>query len=329
MAANHTRRRFLAIAGAAAGLGLARGAHAENRTAGRLYTWRGVALGATASIQLCHPDEAEARRLIALCIAEIERLERIFSLYRADTAVSRLNTAGLLDMPPLEMVDLLGRSAAVSRATGGAFDITVQPLWQRYATHFASPGADPAGPFLGDLLPLVDWRGVLVGIDRIRFARPGMAITLNGIAQGYITDKVAELLRANGIEAVLLDLGEIRALGAHPTGRPWSVGLADPLSPARILQQLEATDVAVATSAGQGTLFDEAGGHTHLLDPKAGGSAPAGRSVSVVAADATTADAFSTAFALMSDTAIAEQVRRSSGLHAFVATDGRLVALGT
>jgi thiamine biosynthesis lipoprotein len=329
MVALHTRRRFLAIAGAAAGLSLASGRLAAARAVGGLHVWRGVALGAEASIQLWHPDEARARRLIELCVAEIERLERIFSLYRADSAVSRLNAAGALEVPPLELVELLGRAAAVSRATDGVFDVTVQPLWQLYAAHFARPDADPAGPDLRKVLPLVDWRGVVVEAGRIRFARPGMAITLNGIAQGYITDKVADLLRANGIGEVLLDLGEVRALGRHPSGRPWRVGLADPRSgtDSRLLEKLDITDAAVATSGGYGTLFDPAGRHTHLLDPRSGGSARAARGVTVVADDATTADALSTAFALMTDAAIAARIQSLRGLRVLVAEGGRVTAI--
>lgn len=329
MVALHTRRRFLAIAGAAAGLSLATGRLAAARAAGGPHVWRGVALGAEASIQLWHPDEAWARRLIELCVAEIERLERIFSLYRPDSAVSRLNAAGALEAPPLELVELLGRAAAVSRATDGVFDVTVQPLWRLYAAHFAWPDADPAGPDLRKVLPLVDWRGVVVEADRIRFARPGMAITLNGIAQGYITDKVADLLRVNGIGEVLLDLGEVRALGRHPSGRPWRVGLADPHSgtDSRLLEKLDIIDAAVATSGGYGTLFDPAGRHTHLLDPRNGGSARAARGVTVVADDATTADALSTAFALMTDAAITARMQSLLGLRVFVAEGGRVIAI--
>src|SRR5690606_13900617 len=116
--------------------------------------------------RLAHPDAVAARGLLDRCATELVRLERIFSLYRADSALSRLNAAGTLDAPPLELVELLGRAAAASDATGGAFDVTVQPLWRRYADHFAVPDADPAGPPIDDVLPLVDWRGISVGIDR-------------------------------------------------------------------------------------------------------------------------------------------------------------------
>jgi thiamine biosynthesis lipoprotein len=313
MAGTFTRRRFIAIAAAAAGsAALARAGFA----AGQLRTWRGVALGAEASIRLTHPDAGEARRLIDACVAEIARLERIFSLYRADSALSRLNADGRLELPPLELVELLGRAASVSEATGGTFDVTVQPLWQRYVAHFATPDADPAGPDLTDVLPLVDWRGVHIELTEIALARSGMAVTLNGIAQGYITDRVADLLRAEDMDHVLIDLGEARALGTHPDGRPWRIGLADPADPDRIAAHVPLTDLALATSGGYGTRFEASGRHNHLIDPRTGRSAPAWRSISVLARDATTADAASTALSFLDDGEIGPALARLGALEA-------------
>ncbi|MFQ5467170.1 MAG: FAD:protein FMN transferase, partial [Kiloniellaceae bacterium] len=107
----------------------------------RVYRWRGIALGAPATIAIHHRDEAEARRLIALSRAEIARLEAVFSLYLPSSALARLNGDGRLDAPPLDLVTLLGAVRAWSARTGGAFDATVQPLWHLYAAHFSVPGA--------------------------------------------------------------------------------------------------------------------------------------------------------------------------------------------
>ena len=69
-----------------------------------------------------------------------------------------------------------------------------------------------------DLRALVDFRQIDCSAAAIGFARPGMAITLNGIAQGYLTDAIADLLRNEGFETAVADLGELRALGRHPKG---------------------------------------------------------------------------------------------------------------
>ena len=294
-----TRRRFVAIAAAAAGLPFA-AIRAGAETA-HLHRWSGIALGATAEIVLYDPDGARARRLIARCVAEIDRLEDVFSLYRPESAIRCLNRDGRLVAPPLELVALLAEARSYSERTEGAFDATVQPLWRLYAVHFAHPGADPRGPAEAAHVraqALVDYRAVEIEPAEVRFARPGMAVTLNGIAQGYITDRVATLLQDAGMTDVLLDIGEVRALGRHPEGRPWHVGLRRAAEPETVARTVTLTDRAVATSAGIASPFDESGCHHHLFDPATGRPARAAGQVSVIAPRATLADALSTALAV-------------------------------
>ena len=294
-----TRRRFIAIAAAAAGLPFAAaGARAKPAY---LHRWSGVALGAAAEIVLHDADAARAKRLTARCVAEIDRLEEVFSLYRPESAISRLNRDGRLAAPPLELVALLAEARSFSERTEGAFDATVQPLWRVYAAHFARSGADARGPAEADLAraqALVDYRAIEIAPASARFARPGMAITLNGIAQGHITDRVAALLRDAGMGDVLLDIGEVRALGRHPDGRPWRVGLRHAAEPETVARTLTLTDRAVATSAGIASPFEPTGRHHHLFDPATGRPAPSAGQVSVIAPRATMADALSTALAV-------------------------------
>ncbi len=291
------RRRVLRLVAAVGGLAMAPGLRATAAQPPEPQVWRGIALGAEASIALYHPDAARARRLIGRCVAELRRLEAIFSLYRFDSALSILNRQGFLDAPPLDLVRLLAHARSLSEATDGAFDVTVQPLWTLYAAHFREAHADPAGPrpeAIAAALERIGHGALAVDSGRIAFEKPDMAVTLNGIAQGYITDRVADLLRAGGVENVLVDLGEARALGRHHDGRPWKAGLADPLAPEQIARVVELADMALATSAGYGSRFDSRGRHHHLFDPATGRSAGRYLSVSVLAPSATVADALST-----------------------------------
>lgn len=293
------RRRIL-VAAAAGGLALL--AQDVRASADAAWRWRGSALGADSMIVLAHRERAVAEGAIANCRAEIDRLEQIFSLYRANSALSRLNRYGRLEAPPLELVEVLAFAGRVSAATGGAFDVTVQPLWELYAGHFAGPAADPAGPSeaaLATTLVKVDWRAVELDPTRIGFRRPGMAVTLNGVAQGYITDRIADLLREHGFENVLVELGEVRALGHRPDLGLWQAGIADPNDPSAILISLPLRDRALATSGGYGTWFDPARRHHHLLDPATGRSANHHAAVAVTAAGAMVADALSTALTIL------------------------------
>ena len=127
-------------------------------------------------------------------------------------------------------------------------------------------------------------------------AQPGMGLTLNGIAQGYLTDRIVDILRANGCDRVLADMGrsEIRLVGHRPDGWAWKIGLADPLSPARVAVTLDLADRCISTSGGYGTKFEATGGHHHLFDTTTGTSAGHYIAVSVVAASTMVADALST-----------------------------------
>jgi thiamine biosynthesis lipoprotein len=139
------RRRFLSITASAAGLALLpRGAAAREGV--ETVTWRGRTLGASASLTLHHTDRAAAEMLVRQAIAEVSRLERIFSLYRDDTALSELNRTSVLAAPPRELVDLLANARVVWEETDGAFDPTVQPLWNLLARHFGGAHPDPSGP---------------------------------------------------------------------------------------------------------------------------------------------------------------------------------------
>ena len=277
-----TRRRALALfaaAGTLAAAGLPGAAHVR-------YRWSGTALGAEASITIEGMDQMASRSLVTRACDEIDRLEQIFSLYRRSSEIARLNETGRLDGASHELRLLLDRSLSYWQATGGAFNPAIQPLWHLLARHFA---ADPASPGpapdqVAATLRLCDPGRITRRGARIELA-PGMALTFNGIAQGFITDAVAELLADAGLANILIDLGELRAL----PGRPWRIGIAG--SDGRF----DLNDRAVATSSGAGTPLSADGRWHHLIDPRSGTSPHHLGAVTVTAATATEADALSTA----------------------------------
>jgi thiamine biosynthesis lipoprotein len=223
------------------------------------------------------------------------------------------------------MVALLKASLRFADLTDGAFDPTVQPLWRLYAEHFSSERPDPQGPSpleLAEALAKVGHHGLLVSADRVALTKRGASITLNGIAQGYATDRVVDRLRKAGLSTTLVDMGEIRAIGARPEGTPWRIGLADPDKPGVLTETIDLVDRAVSTSAGAGFRFDPAGRFTHLFDPATGRSPALYRTVSVIAPTATEADALSTAFSLMPPARIRHIVAARSGVQVRLITAG-------
>lgn len=320
-----SRRRFFGISAAAAGLSLlpfGMDAHASPDA----VVWHGRALGAPAELIIHHRDRALARTLVARVAGEIARLERIFSLHIPDSSLSVLNAAGALAAPPPELVDLLARCRDVWAASGGVFDPTVQPLWTLHARHFSARGADPAGPARKDVetaLSRIGFGGVAFDESRIAFAGKGMALTLNGIAQGFITDRVVDLLRKAGVTDTLADIGEVRAMGRRGDGSRWRVGLGD------AGQAVDLTDRAVATSSPEGFRFAGTGSPAHLLDPLTGVSASRYRSVSVLAPDAATADGLSTACSFLAPDGIAALAAALPGVEVHMrAADGHRIHFG-
>jgi thiamine biosynthesis lipoprotein len=321
---------MIAIAASAAGSAFLTGGRIA--AAGDPVRWHGSALGAQVSIEIHHPDRAEAERMVDHCVLDVRRLEQQFSLYRDDSAICTLNRTGILVSPDADMVALLRASLRFAEMTDGAFDPTVQPLWQLYADHFSSDRTDPEGPSkqgLATTLAKVGRRNLLVSEDRIALTRRGAAITLNGIAQGYVTDRVVEMLRSAGLSTTLVNMGEIRAIGTGPEGKPWRVGLADPDRPGALTETIDLVDRAVATSAGAGFRFDGNGRFTHLFDPAKGSSPLRYRTLSVIAPTATEADALSTAFSLMPLSQIQSAVASRTNVQARIMTlDGTLNVCG-
>ena len=293
-----TRRRLLRVAAAVAGVPMTIEAVRTIAPKPQLHTWHGEVLGALSELSLWHTDAAFAQRTILRVRHEIERLERIFSLYRPDSDISRLNAAGRLMKPSRELRTLVEESQRLGELSGGAFDISVQPLWRVYEAHFWSRTEvqpDIAARARDVAHTLVDFRQIDSGAAAMGFARRGMAMTLNSIAQGYITDVIADLLRNEGFESAVVDLGEYRTIGRHPDRRPWRIGVRDGRNAGSIDRMIDLEDMALAVSGGYGTTFDATGRYHHIFDPRTGASASTVVDVAVMGPRATAADGLATA----------------------------------
>jgi thiamine biosynthesis lipoprotein len=290
----------LRIVAAVAGLPLMIAGVRATAPKGQLFSWQGEVLGAVSELTLWHTDSAFARATILKVRLEIERFEKIFSLYRQNSEISRLNEAGKLTKPSPELRTLIEESQRLAELSGGAFDISVQPLWRLYEAHFWSrtniqPDIESKAHDVARTL--VDFRRVDSGTAGIGFTRAGMAITLNSIAQGYITDSIADMLRNEGFESAVVDLGEYRTLGYHPDGRPWRLGIRDGNSRTAgdVDRMVELEDMALAVSGGYGTTFEPTGRFNHIFDPHTGESANSLVQVAVIGPKATAADGLATA----------------------------------
>lgn len=240
------------------------------------------ALGASVMMTALHADESAADAALDAAFAELERIEDVMSLYRPESQISRLNRDGVLEKPDASLIEVLRHAADVSEKSGGAFDVSVQPLW-------ALKGMKPDAATLA----LVDWRKIEFDEKCIKLA-PGMAITLNGIAQGFAADAAMRVMRAHGIEHALIDAGEFSAHGLNPENAPWRIGIQHPRRRDAFAALTQLENRCLATSGDYETTFSDDFSHHHILDPHTGVSPSGLASVSVLAPTAIMADALST-----------------------------------
>ncbi len=319
-----SRRGLLKIAAAAAVVPTLAGTVRALAPRGRLYDWQLEVMGASSELALWHEDAKVAGRTIDQVRSEVARLDGIFSLYREDSEISRLNRDGAIDNPSWELRDQISAGRRFGELSGGAFDISVQPLWQLYAAHFwtgseKSADIDAAARRVAE--KLVDYRLIEIGPRRIEFGRRGMGITLNSIAQGFVADRIAGMLSEQGFAHVYADLGETRLIGGHPDGRPWRIGLRDPQDPAHFGRTLDLEDTGLAVSGGYGTPFDETGRYHHIFDPRTGLSANKMAAIAVTAPSAMTANGLATSIYVAGHGYAARILAAHPGARAVITTE--------
>ena len=256
------------------------------------------ALGTNVVISAFHREVSVAENAIAQAFKAIEHVEQLMSLYRPDSQLSQLNRDGFLANPHPNFVRVLERAAILSEQSQGAFDVTIQPLWNAYQDAKVTKGL-PTQSAISDALEKVDWRKVEFSSQRISLRGKDMAITLNGIAQGFAADAARQALRTNGVDNALIDSGEIGTVGTPARKNEWAIGIKHPRAPKELLGLTKLKGRCLATSGDYETTFSDDLRHHHLLDPRTGRSPLDLSSVSVVAPTAMEADALSTAVFLM------------------------------
>ena len=315
-----TRRQVLRAA-----LGLGALAVVGRGTASTALRWQRrdlVGFGTTLSLQAAHADEDVLSAALDAAVAALQRIEAQMSLFRDDSALSRLNRDGRLDAPPRPLRELLAIALGIARHSDGAFDPTVQPLWRAFARAQAQ-GRLPTADEVAAARALVGWRGLALSDTAVRLWRPGMGVTLNGIAQGYAADRVRGVLLAHGVRHALVDAGEYAMAGHDPVGARWTLGIADPRVQGRLVARLLADGRCVATSGDDQTAFSADHRHHHILDPHTGYSPPDVAGVTVAAPTGALADALTKVFFIAGPERALAVARRWNVDALWIAKDGR------
>jgi FAD:protein FMN transferase len=243
------------------------------------------ALGSPCELHLWGGSRAEIDAVAEAAKSLVLRIERKYSRYRDDSVVTEINrSAGdprgvAVDD---ETANLLDYAATAWRHSGGLFDVTsgsLRKVWD------LKSGRVPSREEVREALARVGWSRVRWERPRIALPLAGMELDFGGFGKEWAVDAVADLCRARGVRHGMVDLGgDLRALGPHPDGRPWLVGVRDPRAPERALASVPLFDQGLATSGDyERCMVVDGVRYPHILDPHTGWPVRGLRSASVIA----------------------------------------------
>lgn len=286
-------------------------------------------MGTSMTIEVSGVDAAARADAIEEAFAAMGEVDRLMSHYRADSEVTRVNREAATHPVPVSppVFSVLAAAEDVSRASGGAFDLTVGPLMKLWGFFQKQPHV-PSDAELAAVRPLVDHTHVVLdaAARTVRFTRPGMEVDLGGIAKGFAVELAGGVLKRRGLSG-FIDAGGNQYFVGTPVGKPrWQVGIEDPDHRGALLGVLKVDGGAVSTSGGYHNFFDVNGvRYGHLLDPRTLRPSDRSLSVTILSRDATLADALTKPVYLLGPVdglALAESFPGTRALIATRAADG-------
>jgi len=253
-------------------------------------------MGTVIRVELWHKDALQAQRAIDAVMNEMIRIDRLMSPYIKTSELSRINRDASMKPVAIStgLFKLIKRSLYFSKLTHGAFDITFASIGQFYDYR---KKVHPSAEIIKKNISKINYKHMILNDKKqtIAFAVKGVKIDLGGIAKGYAVDNAIAILKRKGIKHAIVTAGGDSRIMGDRRGRPWVIGIRDPRKARTMRGALPLIDTAVSTSGDYERYFVENGEHFHhILNPNTGTSARELRSVTILAADATTTDALST-----------------------------------
>lgn len=293
-----------AVALAAPGAGTAQ-AEPPAAPAPRKLVHADKAMGTSVQITIWSDDEDAAARAAQAVFAEMRRLDAMMTTWTPDSEVSRINAAAGHAAVAVseETFTVIARAVDISRRSKGLFDITVGAFGGLWKFDQDMDGTLPDPAEVAARKKLVGWKDIVLDKKRhtVKLRRRGMKITLGGIAKGYAVDRAAKIMIDAGFSDFILQAGGDMFVSGHKGPQPWVVGIRDPRGPRdQSFALAPVEDHAFSTSGDYERGFVKDGvRYHHILDPRTAQPARATRSVTVLARDAFTADAWSKVLFIM------------------------------
>lgn len=270
-----------------------------------------------------------AEKAIAASEEEIMRLDTLLSVGDETSEVYLLNQNGGGELTEDARI-LYEKSIELWNETDGLFDVAIYPLMQLWG--FTNQNYHvPSTEQLKKALMKTDASQIHYDSSsgELFFLQEGMGIDFGGIAKGYTSSRIIEIMKENGVESGIVNLGgNVHVLGTKPDGCAWKIAIRDPQQKDNeYLGILEAADCAVITSGGYERFFEQDGvTYHHIINPKTGYPANSGLiSVSIVSTDGMLADGLSTTLFVMGLDEATNYWRKHSTEFDFIIFDGTKV----
>ena len=279
-----------------------------------------VLMGTVVNLIIVSEDAGTARAAIDATFNRMAALEQVLSRFNPTSELSQLNQTGRLDKPHPDMLQVLRLAQSTSAASGGAFDVTIKPVLDLYQRAQANEEPLPTPQAIEAALKLVNYQNLVADDAAIRFTQPGMSVTLDGLAKGYIVDRgVAELKRLGFGHVTVEAGGDLMSLGTKEEDAPWKVGVQSPrASHTGVMASFTLRDRAAATSGDYMQPFTPDFRLHHILDPRTGQSPLELASATITAPTAMQADALATTVMVLGSERGLELVARMPGVEGYV-----------
>ena len=270
------------------------------------------ALGTFVTITVVHPDVSEGISAVRAAFDEVHRIHDLMTVHKQNSEVGVLNREGYYEGVSDDTRHVIQSANSFSDLLEGAFDITVLPLLELWEEN-VSKSKVPTDSEISQRLELVNYRNILIEDKNISFRKPGMSITLAGVAKGYAVDKAIEALSRGNIRHALVNAGgDIRVIGGKRENIPWKIAIRDPRNKTRIVTAVELYDQAIATSGTYRRSFSD------IINPKVGRPAQGVLSSTVITERAMDADMLATCMFILEAEKGIELIGELDGVKAFV-----------
>ena len=277
-------------------------------------------------------DDADiANKCIDAAVAEISRIERLFTTFDDFSQTNKINrNAGVEPVNvDREVFNLVKRSIKISELTQGAFDITYGSIDKRLWNFDQNMTSLPDKEIARQMVSLINYRNIVLDEQNctVFLREKGMRIGFGGIGKGYAAERAKQVMQALGVESGIVNAsGDLNAWGMQPNGEPWTVGVANPDASHEVFSYMNISGLAVATSGNyEKFIVVDGEKYSHTIDPKTGLPITGIKAVTIITTNAELADAMATPVMIMGIRAGMDMINQMKNIEAIIIDDNNQI----